>query len=223
MKFDLEDILERFLEKLFNWLPYDKIAAIDLKARWGVIGGAPIIVVIIFYFLIIHSISSEARDIQGKVVTVEADIKASQLVEKNMPNIVKEINLLDDQLYYMRKQLPEQKEIPNLIDQVSNFGTQAGLEFMTFKPLQEQEQDFYAEVPVQIEMLGPFHNILSFFDRISRMPRILTVSNLEISKYQGAKKPSISGTAVVAKCKAVTYRFLEAKVDAKPDEKKAKK
>jgi type IV pilus assembly protein PilO len=100
------------------------------------------------------------------------------------------------------------------------------LRFLTFKPRREVEKDFYAEVPVELKIRGKFHNLVSFFDRISRLPRIVTISNLNIiESKKSSGSQTDSGTFIEATCNAITFRFIEARIDdpAEDDKKKGKK
>ncbi|MCK7509135.1 MAG: type 4a pilus biogenesis protein PilO [Desulfobacterales bacterium] len=105
------------------------------------------------------------------------------------------------------KQLPDKSEIPTLLENVSSLGTAAGLQFKLFKPMPEVPKNFYAEIPVDIQVEGKYRDIVTFFDNVSKMPRIVNIVNII---YQAPQKGSRSGgTMVSTSCKAVTYKFIE--------------
>jgi type IV pilus assembly protein PilO len=121
--------------------------------------------------------------------------------------------------------LPSDKEIPELLEQVSKLGTERGLEFLTFKPQGEALREYYAEVPVSLEVTGKFHDVLLFFDDISQLPRIVTIGDMKIQSVVdtggGKSVPSSSKSGrpeakpsggVQMTCIATTYRFLEGAV-----------
>ena len=108
------------------------------------------------------------------------------------------------------RQLPDSKELPGLLTDVSSLGKDAGLEFKAFRPRDEIAQDFYAEVPIEIEFSGDFHDIARFFDKVSKLPRIVNVSQLEMEiagQENGATRLKVRG-------EATTFRFLENDVAA---------
>jgi len=211
----IEDAYEDFREKLFDKLPYDSLLNMDVKLRWGLVALVPILFILLFYTLFIQKTANETLDLRERLASTRQDNENSRAIEKKLPVLEKEIKQLDEHLLEITSQLPEKKEIPDLLDQVSNIGIGSGLEFQTFKPVEEIEKDFYAEVLVEIKLVGSFHNVIAFFDQIRRMPRILTISDLEIKEYLDNKEKGSSGTSVVAKCNATTYRFIEEKVDTK--------
>jgi type IV pilus assembly protein PilO len=89
---------------------------------------------------------------------------------------------------------------------------------VTFKPGAEQPKDFYSEVPVSVRVTGRFHNTLAFFDEVSRLPRIVTISNIQMKKAEGPGKEVVLQTD----CNATTYRFLEEEARAKKEKPKKK-
>jgi type IV pilus assembly protein PilO len=90
-------------------------------------------------------------------------------------------------------------------------GKNAGLDFLTFTPGQEIPKDFYAEIPIDISIKGPYHNLGSFLDKVSKLDRIVTVDNITIDK------PEIEGTEMLlnSTCKLLTYRFTNVKPEPK--------
>ncbi len=100
------------------------------------------------------------------------------------------------------KALPEKKEIPSLLTSVSRAGIDSGLEFLLFQPQSEVMKEFYAEIPVSIQVFGGYHSVALFFDRVARLPRIVNIKNIKMNQ---AKR----GLKLTTTCTAVTYRFVE--------------
>jgi type IV pilus assembly protein PilO len=219
---DFFDTIEIAVENIFNKIPYAKLAPINFKGRWAMVVSFPIIIFLLVFFLFIKGVMAETGLLSEDLEKTSRKVMINRNLEKNMPKLTGQIQQLDSQLETLKRQLPGKKEIPDLLDQISNIGIQAGLKFLTFKPKSEKAEDFYALVPVKLKMLGPFHNLVSFFDQVRRMPRIITISDLTISRYKKRSGKGARETLVMAKCTAVTYRFLEARVD-KPAEKEKKK
>jgi len=112
--------------------------------------------------------------------------------------------------------LPEKKEIPSLLTEISNSGNDAGLEFMLFQPKSELKTEFYAEIPVDIKVQGTYHQMGSFFDKVSRLHRIVNIK--DISMMPGKQEGSLFAT-----CTAVTYMFVEKQEDKDKKNKGKKK
>ncbi|MBI3580904.1 MAG: type 4a pilus biogenesis protein PilO [Nitrospinae bacterium] len=206
-------------DKLLAYLPYSRLQGIASNIRWGVVGGVPLVIVALAYFLVISPASDLVDAAKAQFEPIHKDVQEKEALERKLPDLTKQIAELEAQVADLRQQLPEKKEIPDLLDQVSAMGLQAGLEVQVFKPLPEVEKDFYAEVPVDITVNGTFHGIVDFFDKVARMPRIMAFTNVNMTKATARKTktgpavPTLTGTQISAICKGVTFRFLEAKVD----------
>ena len=67
------------------------------------------------------------------------------------------------------KALPEKEEIPSLLTSISRSGQDVGLEFLLFEPKNEIRKDFYAEIPVAMQIKGGYHDLAMFFDKVARL------------------------------------------------------
>ncbi len=112
------------------------------------------------------------------------------------------------------KILPDRKEIPSLLTNVTRLGNEAGLQFLLFNPQAERGRDFYREIPVSIRVEGTYHNVARFFDSVGRMDRIVNIFNVSM------KPTKALSTELVTSCNAVTYQFT---AKAAPKPKKGKK
>lgn len=135
--------------------------------------------------------------------------RASQIVvwEKKMARIQDEFNTV-------MKTLPEKRELPSLLADISKAGSDAGLDFHLFRPEAELSKDFYKEIPVSIKVAGTYHQMIDFFFQIERLNRIVNISDVSIKKDKEASDLEMN-------CKAVTYMFIETKETQK--KKQAKK
>jgi len=102
--------------------------------------------------------------------------------------------------------LPDRKEIPGLLSSVSQAGSQCGLEFILFRPKAEVPKQFYAEIPVEVKVLGNYHDVARFFDKVSKLPRIVNISEV---RMKDPKETSTGQVVVTAECLATTYKFIE--------------
>ena len=103
------------------------------------------------------------------------------------------------------KKLPEKQEIPSLLSSISDSGQQVGLEFLLFEPKAERKKEFYAEIPVAMNIKGDYHNLAVFFDKVARLSRIVNIQNIQIANSKDKNSGDLS-----TRCMAVTYKFIEA-------------
>ena len=115
-------------------------------------------------------------------------------------------------------QLPNQKQIADLLTNISAKAQQSGLDVLLFRPRPETFQEFYAEVPVDITVKGNFYNTLSFFDEFGRLNRLVNIDHI------GFKNPTVGGDNIILETTSVAtaFRFLNDAERKKVAEEKAK-
>jgi type IV pilus assembly protein PilO len=144
------------------------------------------------------AVEQQERELQRKVSEVRA-------IVSNLAAFEKELADLEQKLKLALRQLPDSKELPVLLTDISSLGKDAGLEFKLFRPKSEVPRDFYAEVPIEIEFSGSYHDIARFFDKVSKLPRIVNVSRLAMT----VAARDLETTYLSVKGEATTFRFIE--------------
>jgi type IV pilus assembly protein PilO len=146
----------------------------------------------------LERLGAQQLELQRKLSEVSA-------VAANLPAFQARLTELEVELKTALRQLPNSKELPGLLTDISSRGKSAGLEFKAFRPKDEVPREFYAEVPIEIEFNGGFHEIAHFFDALSNLPRIVNVADLQVE----IDKETPLGTQLKVKGNATTFRFLE--------------
>lgn len=112
----------------------------------------------------------------------------------------------------MLRQLPGRTEVPSLLVDISQTGLAAGLQERLFQPGAESRKDFYAELPIKIQLTGGYHEFGLFVSGIAALPRIVTLHDIEISR---AGRVAARGRAaaptddLTLNLTAKTYRYLD--------------
>jgi len=182
----------------------ERLEALEPKHRWLICGLAVLLLAGIGYYL--HSMHAESFETLGFAVEeTRQSVQKHQAVAIRLDELKARLVALDEALKVAITLLPETREIPELLTQISRLGLNAGLEFRLFKPEPERPADFYAEVPVSLSILGFFHDLARFFDHLSKLSRIVNVTDIKITPAKG------SGEAytLTTKCLLTTFRFLE--------------
>ena len=112
------------------------------------------------------------------------------------------------------RQLPDKSQIDGLLTDINQAGLSRGLEFELFKPGSEVQAEFYAEMPIAIKVLGTYHDLGAFASDISRLSRIVTISNVSVqpqaNKDAKDTKPTNADAILTMEAVAKTYRYLDA-------------
>ena len=89
-------------------------------------------------------------------------------------------------------------------------GLGRGLEFELFKPGQETQAEFYAEMPISIKVLGNYHDLGAFATDISKLSRIVTLNDISITSVGNVNPADKAGDGLLAmEAIAKTYRYLD--------------
>ncbi|MEW6616182.1 MAG: type 4a pilus biogenesis protein PilO [Thermodesulfobacteriota bacterium] len=183
----------------------DKIAKLPTAKKIMILIGVLFLISAAYYYLFYMSKQNEISELQSKLDQLQSDLIKKQTIARKLVKFKQEVAKLNAELTMALTQLPDKKEIPSLLANISSLGREAELEFLFFKPMPEVKRDFYAEIPVDIKVLGRFHKVAAFFDKVSKLPRIVNITNLNMSN---TKIPDGEDSLTVS-CMATTFKFLE--------------
>ena len=107
------------------------------------------------------------------------------------------------------KQLPDKSQMDGLLTDINQAGLGRGLEFELFKPGQETQAEFYAEMPISIKVLGTYHDLGAFATDISKLSRIVTLNDISVTTGKDVKSNN-ADAILVMEATARTYRYLDA-------------
>jgi type IV pilus assembly protein PilO len=197
-------------EELQNHLEPENIGSAPLSVRLGVILTLCVIIIGTGLWFDTQNQLIELENHQKKEFELKEEfkLKASQAAK---------LELYKEQLAEMNatfgallRQLPEKTDVESLLVDVSQTGLASGLEVNKFKPSAEEKKGFYAELPINLEVIGSFHQMATFISGIAALPRIVTISDM---KLKPAKKDSKDDTSTDGRLQmsatAKTYRYLQ--------------
>jgi type IV pilus assembly protein PilO len=182
----------------------EQITKLPKGARIGIIAGLGVLLVIGYFFLFYQEKSQQLKDLRAQELELQRKLSEVRSVAANISAFESEIADLEIKLKTALRQLPNEKELEVLLTDISNLGKTAGVEIKSFKRSEEVIHDFYAEVPIQIELEGEFHDIAQFFDLMSKLPRIVNMGALTI----GVTRENEDATVLSVKGTATTFRFV---------------
>jgi len=195
---------------------------LDMPVRQRVLLLVAIVFVVFggYAYLIYWPRADDIADKEQNVESLTQDRNRKAALVANLQQAKQEVADLNAALKRAITQLPDTKEIPDLLSGISAVARDAGLEIQQFKQKPEVYQEFYAEVPVEILVRGPYWQVESFFQRVSDLTRIVNVSDI------GVKAPTLIDSDPVklqTSCSATTFRFLDEEERARIAKEREKK
>ncbi|THF62967.1 pilus assembly protein PilO [Pseudothauera nasutitermitis] len=119
----------------------------------------------------------------------------------NLDEHKRQLEEIDRQFGALLRQLPNRAEMDSLLAEINQAGLGRGLQFELFKPGNDVVRDFYAEMPIEIRVIGGYHDLGAFASDVAKMPRIVTLNNIAIEGVRGGQ--------LKLEARAVTYRYLD--------------
>jgi type IV pilus assembly protein PilO len=171
----------------------------------------------LLYYLVLSPQLETKNKLAQEYNNIKRELDNMIVIKNNMPKFRQEYAQLQELLQQMLKQLPETKDIPNLLRNISSVGTETRLKITYFEPKPVQNKEYYAELPFNIRFIGPFHHIGYFFDGIRKLERIINVTSFSIAPDSKKETGKLN---LAGDCTAKTYVYLK---QQPKDEKKAEK
>ena len=152
------------------------------------------------------------------------ELNESRAIVRDLEKFKGQVKKLNEELDSALTQLPNEKEIPEILKTISSLGKDSNLEFTLFRPKPEEPQQFYAKVPIELIALGSYHNMGIFFDKVSKLSRIINVVDFNMSRAKDVRGRGETDILVKTSCLMNTYRFIENKItEKKSEERKSEK
>lgn len=183
----------------------DKFLKIPFYQRLLIVLALMALIAVGFYFGLFVPKQKEYNALVKKSNDLQAEIVQKKSIADNLVQIQQEYERMQQQLQESLKELPNDKEIPELLTSIASLANQNNLDVKKFLPGSEVAKGFYAEVPVSLSLVGRYHEIGKFFYDIGEMSRIVNVGNIKMKREGDAKSGKMQ---VAVDCQATTYRFL---------------
>jgi len=197
----------------------EKIVNLPIKQKLAILAAILLLIGVGFFFGLEKPKLNELKTLQGNLAKLQVDIAENRKFANNLPKFKAEFEGLKKDLEKAFDELPKSKEIPSLLTSITSAGKGVGLDFLTFRPKSESPKEFYAEVPVDIVVSGPFVGIANFFVAVGNLPRIVNISNVAFSDIRNDRGRNL----VKVSCQATTFRFLDKNEIKDPKDDKKKK
>ena len=152
-----------------------------------------------YWFIIQDQLDQYAQE-TAKEEQLKETYTTKKLLALNLDAYKQQMEDMQRTFGSLLRQLPNTTEVPDLLVDITQAGLGRGLEFILFRPEKEQPRDFYAELPISLQVTGSYHELASFVSDVAALPRIVTFGDINIGS-QGARL-TMSATAK-------TYRYIE--------------
>jgi type IV pilus assembly protein PilO len=161
-----------------------------------------IVVLALGYNFHLKELEGQLDQQRQEEATLKEQFAAKAFQAANLDAYKAQMKEMEESFGALLRQLPSDTEVPGLLEDITRTGLGSGLEFEEIKLLPEVAQQFYIELPIQISVVGSYHDLATFVSSVSSLPRIVTLHDFDIkpADKDGTSKLRMS---ILAK----TYRY----------------
>jgi len=196
----------------------DKIAKAPAGVKYGGLAGVVVALTVINFFALIQPTEADIKRQVEQRRKLDIDLADKSEIAQNLNERRREMDVLEQKLAEALTELPEKKEIDELLAQLNDIGKKSGLEIARVEPGKETPGEFFARIPIKMTVSGNYHEIAMFMQEIANMRRIVNVNGIDLGK------PTVKNEKVILQSSfiATTFRFVEPQKAVVPDPKQQK-
>ena len=176
----------------------ERLEGISSLYRWLAIPVFVLLLAVLYWYFLYQPYSEEMVALQERITSKRQTVEKNQKIAAQLETFRTQVSELEARLHALLRELPESREIPGMIRQISDLGVRTGLHISLIKPMLEQRKEFYAEIPIQVRVKGQYHAVGRFFDALAHLERVISVDGIQIE-----------ATSQETQCLATTFRFLD--------------
>jgi type IV pilus assembly protein PilO len=196
----------------------DKIAKAPAGVKYGGLAAAVVALTVANFFLLVQPTEDKIKQQVEQRRKLDNDLGEKSEIAQNLNERRREMDVLEQKLAEALTELPEKKEIDELLAQLNDVGKKSGLEIARVEPGKESVSggEFFARIPIKMTVTGNYHEISMFLQEVASMRRIVNVNGIDLGK------PTVKNEKVVLQSTfvATTFRFVDQPApgakDAKP-------
>lgn len=208
---DLNQLSDLDFSDIGNWPVVAK--AVLVVFLCGVVAGGW------YWFVTLDQLDNLTR-VEARETELKASFEAKQRLAANLEIHREQLVQIEEFLTDLLRQLPGSAEIAALLVDVSQTGLAAGLEFDLFRPAGEVSKSFYAELPIQVEVTGTYHDLGRFASGLAALSRIVTVHDVVITSLDRSVRGAAAASKLRMQATVKTYRYIEDEETRKAQETK---
>lgn len=153
------------------------------------------------YFFHIENLQVRLQEVVSEEESLRIEFERTAFLATNLEEYRAQTVQMEESFTELLRQLPSETEVPGLVEDVTETGVGSGLEFTSLDLPEEEVQEFYIEIPLNLEVVGDYHDFGTFVSGVANLDRIVTLHDFSIS----ARADSFLDMSIVAR----TYRYKD--------------
>lgn len=184
-----------------------RIAKVPVTQRFAALIALVLLAVGTTYLVMVSPVEDRIAALDNQIIKLDTTLAQKKAIARDLTRYRVEVERLKQRLNEALTLLPNEAEIPELLQKLASLVQQSDLTMKQFEPQSEVAAGFYAKIPVKMSIVGNYHSIAVFFDKVAKLARIVNINDIKL------KSPKIENKRVVleAEFNATTFKFIEKK------------
>jgi len=159
---------------------FQTLYAMPFWQKAAIFGVSLALPVVLFGVLFVWPSMEEIQEKEKAIAKLQEEVAFLEKRAELIPVLQEENRATTEILAVAIRLLPETQDIPSILAELATLGNEARVTVLKVKPEQEQKHEFYATIPITLELQGGFHNIMSLLDRVAHMNRIVRIADVQM-------------------------------------------
>jgi len=181
-------------------------------ARLGILFVAALMVGAAYYYVAFNPVYQQNQQLDAQIKDKTAENDRLRQFEPKLQEVNRQMAILQQQMDIQKKIVPDDKDADQFIKLLHDTAATSGIEIRRYTSMPVGSKEFYSEVPLAIDIDGPYYSVMNFFQRVAELERIVNISNLQMSNTKTTSAAKVKGSyqyapgeTVVASCTATTF------------------
>jgi type IV pilus assembly protein PilO len=183
----------------------DKMAKLSPAARYGGLAAIVVAITALNFFFVVTPVEDALVRLESTQRALDLQLAEKQEIAQNLNERRREMDVLEQKLAEALTELPENKDVDELLAQLNDVGKKAGLEISSVTPGPEAPGEFFSRIPIQMAVKGNYHEVALFLQDMATMRRIVNVSGIKFDSPTTKNGKVMLNTTFLA----TTFRFLD--------------
>lgn len=199
------------MDKIFDKIPYDKLERFQ-KTHAIMVGAALVLGIFILYYMMVYSAyQEEYNQLETKLTQTKQKLKRYELEVAQKDLITKQVATLAGTLVERKRQLPLVKQLPTLLNKISDVGRFLDVNITEFRLDEATEKRFYKEIPIHMTITGDYYRTAGFFDTLQSLLRMVNITKLNMIRSE----IDVAGTGSLGQAQRERKMMLRTDIQAK--------
>lgn len=205
---NVKDFLDGFKPENFDYQnpDFENMGSWPLAIRLSMLVLVSVLIVFAFYWFMVKDSQLRYQRVLREEPQLKEQYQTKSFQVANLDAFKQQLVEMEETFGALLSQLPNETDMPELIDDISTTGTQSGLEIDRITPEKDVVQEFYIETPISIEVRGSYHEMGNFVSSMAAIPRIVTLHDFNM-EGTGVTEENESNALLRMTIQAKTYRY----------------